>query len=152
MLNCAPVGLLEFDSTCDKVVTLADAGLRAPPVKAAMSGCATHDLLLIASTGPNDAWLTTRGPYVANPPLAAMPLAGISLSVQYEPAPDPWRGVKMPVMSKLTSALVARSRSRRTSPSRTSSSAAAEAGMAAGIARVRPLPAAVGHWPAMRTA
>jgi hypothetical protein len=41
-----------------------------------MSGCATHDPLNTVRAGPRAAWLTTRGPYVVDPKLADLPLAG----------------------------------------------------------------------------
>ena len=57
---------------------------------------------------------------MVDPELADLPLAGMKLSIQYESAgPAPWRATKRPVMSKLTSALVIRSRSRSTSPAET---------------------------------
>jgi hypothetical protein len=68
---------LAVGSDFDRLVRFAATGLRLLSEKAVMSGCPTHDPLLIVSAVPNAAWLTIRGPYVVDPDSVDMPLAGM---------------------------------------------------------------------------
>ena len=110
-----------------------------------MSGCASQVPVRAVSVpavpepvplavGAKAAGLTSSGPYAVYPLWVPEPLAGIVSSAQYEAAlPDSLRGANRPVIRKLILALPISSLRVSTSPGDRCSSAAADAGRAAGI-------------------
>ena len=60
--SCAPFRKAAFGSEAARAATLAASGPRFPSGKAAMSGCASQDVLCCVSAEPKAPWLTTSGP------------------------------------------------------------------------------------------